>query len=439
MTGTGQGTPVVGRADTIAAISGALEDAGVQLVAGPAGIGRTTVATAAADRTGREVWAGGGLPALADRPGLALARAVRVPVPAEPQDAATLVVALTRDGVLLLDDVQWADAHSVRVTVASAAAVRTLLCVTEEGHEAGGAGDAGTSAPVARAAARTTFRLAPLADANVAALVRRADPAAPEDDVARIVAAARGNPAAALALVAGDSRSARRALAVRARALSVAGRTALVVLGLRGRPTRAGRLGPGAAELVDHGLAMPAGPGDDPLLAFPSAATYALAGTLASAEALAALHRHLAAVSRDPWDRVRHLAGSGDPEGAVGLAIRAARELGAGERARLLAFAAGLARGERRRQLWQAAAEAADAASDGEAAAHARRQAVRGRLTDRESEVMTLVAAGMTTAAVARRLLVSAETVETHVRSAVAKLGGRNRTEAAVLFAAEGR
>ncbi|MFY1692268.1 LuxR C-terminal-related transcriptional regulator [Plantactinospora sp. WMMB782] len=69
---------------------------------------------------------------------------------------------------------------------------------------------------------------------------------------------------------------------------------------------------------------------------------------------------------------------------------------------------------------------------------HAVRRDVRGAradgdLTDREREVLRLVAAGEPTRRIAGRLGISAETVETHVRSGMRKLGARTRTEAAAL------
>ncbi|MEN3612951.1 LuxR C-terminal-related transcriptional regulator [Plantactinospora sp. ZYX-F-223] len=69
---------------------------------------------------------------------------------------------------------------------------------------------------------------------------------------------------------------------------------------------------------------------------------------------------------------------------------------------------------------------------------HAVRRDVRGAradgdLTDREREVLRLVAAGEPTRRIAGQLGISAETVETHVRSGMRKLGARTRTEAAAL------
>jgi DNA-binding CsgD family transcriptional regulator len=58
-------------------------------------------------------------------------------------------------------------------------------------------------------------------------------------------------------------------------------------------------------------------------------------------------------------------------------------------------------------------------------------------LSARETEVLKLVAAGESTRRIATRLGLSRETVETHVRSGMRKLGARTRTEAAALVAAE--
>ena len=57
---------------------------------------------------------------------------------------------------------------------------------------------------------------------------------------------------------------------------------------------------------------------------------------------------------------------------------------------------------------------------------------VRARLTDREQEVLRLVAAGLTNAEIAQQLYVGVETVKTHVASLLSKLGARDRTGAAI-------
>ena len=61
------------------------------------------------------------------------------------------------------------------------------------------------------------------------------------------------------------------------------------------------------------------------------------------------------------------------------------------------------------------------------------RAALLGALTDREREVVTLVAAGLTNDEIAARLVVSPATAKTHVSRAMIKIGARDRAQLVVL------
>lgn len=54
----------------------------------------------------------------------------------------------------------------------------------------------------------------------------------------------------------------------------------------------------------------------------------------------------------------------------------------------------------------------------------------RGKLTRRQREILQLLANGESTTVAARELDLSEETVKTHIKTAIARLGARNRTHA---------
>jgi DNA-binding NarL/FixJ family response regulator len=57
----------------------------------------------------------------------------------------------------------------------------------------------------------------------------------------------------------------------------------------------------------------------------------------------------------------------------------------------------------------------------------------RGKITHRQREILQLLAIGESTTVAARQLDLSEETVKTHTKNAVARLGARNRTHAVAI------
>ncbi len=63
----------------------------------------------------------------------------------------------------------------------------------------------------------------------------------------------------------------------------------------------------------------------------------------------------------------------------------------------------------------------------------------RLRLTEREREVMKLVASGLTNGEMAKRLFLSSETVKTHVQNSMRKLRSNTRAHAVAIALVTGQ
>ena len=107
--------------------------------------------------------------------------------------------------------------------------------------------------------------------------------------------------------------------------------------------------------------------------------------------------------------------------GAAGFLLKRARPEDVVQAIRLVAHGDSL--------LFPSAIRALAAAHSGSRSADALASA---QLTDREAEVLRLMATGLSNAEIASELYVSQETVKTHVGNILAKLGARDRTQAVI-------
>ena len=175
-----------------------------------------------------------------------------------------------------------------------------------------------------------------------------------------------------------------------------------------------------------------------------------LEGATSEAEAVHTRLARLAEEQEHPWARAAaaRCAAAIAPEDA-GDAAPAFERLGLPFDAARCRLAAG--RSARRRRKWGAAREQLEAAAAGfdalgsrgwaeQARAElarvgARRPRARGELTPAERRVAALAAGGASTKEIAQALVVSARTVEAHLRRIYAKLGVRSRAQLAARLA----
>lgn len=338
---------------------------GLVVLLGAPGSGRTTLLTRLSEAASGPALVGGGLASLRGVPGLALSRAVRARLPENDVDLAVEAVrARVRGGLLVLDDLQWADSLTLAVVPRLAPHVRVLAAVRTPSDLPG-------EVLAALRAAATGWHVVPRLNAAAAGeLARATAPGLATPVVDLVVERAGGIPLAvkvlaqraakasvapgavtdrsqvfdAATLAAAKAQANRatneldRAIAETVAQLSMPGRTSVAALGLLGRPASDDLLGPGVDELIEAGLAIRSGETVSP--AAPYVAEVA-AGVLPAADRQA-LHRRLAKLCPD-GEAARHFAAAGDGVDALRCALSAAdKARTSGERAAHLLLAAGL-------------------------------------------------------------------------------------------------
>ncbi|MEH1129524.1 response regulator transcription factor [Micromonospora sp. CPCC 206061] len=116
--------------------------------------------------------------------------------------------------------------------------------------------------------------------------------------------------------------------------------------------------------------------------------------------------------------------------GASGFLLKRARPQEVVEAIRVVARGESLLFPAAIRQLAASYGGSGAAATGGGAAADRLR---RAKLTEREGDVLRLMAAGLSNAEIAEELVIGVETVKTHVGNVLAKLGARDRTQAVIV------
>jgi DNA-binding CsgD family transcriptional regulator len=325
--------------DVLDTAAAQLAGPGLVVLAGGPGAGRSTVLRRIGQAFRGPVFAGGGLAMLRGVPGFALARAVRVRLPAHDQALlAEAVRSRVRHGLLLLDDLQWADPATIAALPAIAAHCRIAVTLRTP-HR--------VDVAELRAAAGAWLTVEPLSTVDATELARRVAPGLPPARLADVVRRAGGVPLAVETLArhaaarpgaghpAEGPDTVAYAVATALADLTRPARTAMSALGLLGRPAPPAVLGAGSAELVEAGLVRVDGD-----LAAPSCPYVAeVAAGLLDADERRALHLRLADLV-PAREAARHLAAAGDVPGAYQRAVAAAGQVAAiGERAELLALA----------------------------------------------------------------------------------------------------
>ncbi|HEX5595129.1 MAG TPA: LuxR C-terminal-related transcriptional regulator [Micromonosporaceae bacterium] len=318
---------------------------GLVIITGGPGCGRSTVLRQIGEGYRGPIFAGGGLAMLRSTPAFALTRAVRVRLPTH--DSALLAEAVrsrVRGGLLLIDDLQWADPATLAALIPLATHCRVVVALRTP-HRLPDA-----TVAALRNTAAGWLTVPPLGTAAATILARTVAPGLSPAAVSDVVRRGGGVPLAIEALARHSAARAATtedevdqvgyAVAAALSDLTRPARTTLAALGLLGRPADAALLGPGVDELAAAGLVTT---GSDRQVDTVSPYVAEVAAGLLDDDARRALHRRLADLV-PPREAARHFAAAGDHPAAYQRALAAADEsTTTGERAELLMFACQLA------------------------------------------------------------------------------------------------
>ena len=238
----------------MARLRAALDADGLVALRGPFGIGKSAVVGALATQYDPTL-IGQALHALVARPYQPFLHALnRPPRALEPPSMVSLLAPVLRDvGLLVLEDLQWADAGTLEVLVGVRHACRMLVTVQD------GAEGSGRVLRLVRSLGGAELRLGPLDPEALDDLVGRLRPDLLRGERVRVVASAAGNPLIASVLARTEGRG--DALRGDGRAIVAAfvsqqppeARYSLALMSQSASPLPAKRLG-GLAALTDAGL-----------------------------------------------------------------------------------------------------------------------------------------------------------------------------------------
>jgi len=339
-----EATALFGRDDELARLAESLAAGRPVAVIGEAGVGKTTLVRAAAERARLELREGGALETLAWAPLLALQRSVGEGLAGDATAIAIEVERRVGPSLLFIDDLQWTDDATRQTLVLLAGRIALVVAIraTDPG--------ATEARQLIDALGAEVIELGGVDRVAAIEIVRRARPALDASAAEILATEGGGNPLLLeeLATRGRPTSSLARALTSRLDALGPAGLDAFGLLAVAGHALPVAILGPGAEDLRTVGVAVAIEP--EPLTGPELAPRHALLAeamlSTLKPDRLCEYHERLAGIVTNPGERAHHLAGAGRREEARAAAQSAADQASTpAERAGLLELVARMTEG----------------------------------------------------------------------------------------------